>query len=292
MATSGSTDFTVTRNELIRDAALLIGAVRASQTMNAQMVTDFARRLNAMAKHWQGKGLHVWTVSEATLFPQPNQQQYALSSASGSDHATQSFVSTTLSAAAGMGVVLDGDATVATADRVDVVADAGASLNGTTSVGSAAAMIFSDAMTNGGDLSFSNATLAANTIGNTGVLGGFGSIEAATTTNDNRSQRSSIEPNIESASGSRCRSIPDSAGADLDLEPFELAQIGDPVRQRRDVLDEREAGASQFLLFRHNENVVEEPVDRLAQIDQHLAQCGDSVIGFRHPFCGPGVGRQ
>lgn len=100
MATSSSSNFTRTRDQICHAAARKILALRAGATMPAQMMTDFSEALNAMVKHWQGRGLHVWTVEEATLFLQNDQIAYALSSASGSDHATQSHVETTLSAAA------------------------------------------------------------------------------------------------------------------------------------------------------------------------------------------------
>ena len=103
MSTSGSSDFNVTRNEIIRAAAVLIGAVKASATLSSLIVSDFALALNAMVKRWAAKGLHVWTVAEATLFLLEDQTSYVLSTASTSDHATESFVETTLSAAAASG---------------------------------------------------------------------------------------------------------------------------------------------------------------------------------------------
>jgi hypothetical protein len=47
MATSGTSSFTMTRDEICRDAALNIGAVRGSETMSSVMLTDFVRGLNA-----------------------------------------------------------------------------------------------------------------------------------------------------------------------------------------------------------------------------------------------------
>ena len=75
MATSGTSILTATRDQIIRQAGLLIQAFGAGLTPSATTVNDFAFNLNAMVKRWQAKGIHIWTVSEATLFPQPGQYQ-------------------------------------------------------------------------------------------------------------------------------------------------------------------------------------------------------------------------
>lgn len=108
MATSGTADFNLTRNKIIRAAARKIQAVRAGSVMGAAMIADFDEALNAMVKHWQATpGLHVWTVAEATLFPVPGQVQYPISNAASSAHATQTYVKTEISAneAAGQNVI-------------------------------------------------------------------------------------------------------------------------------------------------------------------------------------------
>lgn len=98
MATSGSSDFAMTRNEIIRAAARKINAVRSGATMGNAMIKDFDQALNAMVKQWQVEGLHVWTVTEATLFPQAGQIQYPLSNAVSSANATQQYTQTEISA--------------------------------------------------------------------------------------------------------------------------------------------------------------------------------------------------
>lgn len=99
MATSGTSSFTRTRDQICHAAGRKIGAIRAGETMSNSMLTDFVESLNVMVKHWQGRGLHVYTTTEATLFPQVNQIRYALA-LNGADHATQSYVATATSAAA------------------------------------------------------------------------------------------------------------------------------------------------------------------------------------------------
>jgi hypothetical protein len=99
MATSGTSSFTRARDQICHTAGRKIGAIRAGETMSNSMLTDFVEGLNLLVKHWQGKGLHVWTVTEATLFPQVAQVRYALA-LTGADHATRSFVATTAAVAA------------------------------------------------------------------------------------------------------------------------------------------------------------------------------------------------
>lgn len=130
MATSGSSDFNVVRDDLIKDALLLLGAIRGSETPNAKLVSDGARLLNAMVKHWQGRQLHVWTVTEATLFPQPGQVKYAISNASSSDHvtSTSSFVKTEIATAASSGastITVDSDTGISDGDYIGIVVDDG-----------------------------------------------------------------------------------------------------------------------------------------------------------------------
>jgi hypothetical protein len=128
MTTSGTSSFNVVRDDIIKAAARKIGAIRATQTPNAQMVTDFAQALNALVKHWQAKGLHVWTETEATLFPQAGQTRYAISDASSSDHATQSYVATLLSAVAASSattITVDSITGISSGDHIGVVLDDG-----------------------------------------------------------------------------------------------------------------------------------------------------------------------
>jgi hypothetical protein len=103
MTVSGSSDFNRTRNQIIARSGRIVGAVRAGATLGAQEVLDFSEALNAMVKRWQATpNMRVWTVTEGTLFPQASQSRYALGSAS-TDHATESYVTTNLSAAASSG---------------------------------------------------------------------------------------------------------------------------------------------------------------------------------------------
>ncbi len=97
MSTSGSYSHTRNRDQIIGDALRKIGAIASGETPDSQTVDDAAAALNGMVRHWQGIGIHIWTMAEATLFLQADQVQYTLSSTS-TDHCTESYVQTTLTA--------------------------------------------------------------------------------------------------------------------------------------------------------------------------------------------------
>lgn len=109
MTTSGTTTFSLNRDQLIRSALRKIGAFESGETPDDDSVRDASDALNAMVKHWQGNGVHIWTTQEAILFPQIGQVRYTLGSSS-SDRVTALDVETALTSAAALGastVVLD-----------------------------------------------------------------------------------------------------------------------------------------------------------------------------------------
>lgn len=98
MTTSGVDNYNPAVYSIITASLRKIGAIGSGETPGAQLVTDALQAMNGLAKEWDAIGIHVWTETEATLFLQPNQVQYALGPTS-SDHATQSWVGTSLSLA-------------------------------------------------------------------------------------------------------------------------------------------------------------------------------------------------
>lgn len=102
MATSGSTNFNRTRNQIIQDAYRLLNIYDPDEEMTAQDL-DFANvTLNTLIKHWQNMGLNLWILTEGTLFLEQGTKNYTLSDASTSAKAclTSDAFITTLSAAA------------------------------------------------------------------------------------------------------------------------------------------------------------------------------------------------
>ena len=67
MSTSGSTDFNVTRDQLIAGALRIVGAIAQGETPNATMVTEASESLNMLVKAWQADGMPIWVTKEYTL---------------------------------------------------------------------------------------------------------------------------------------------------------------------------------------------------------------------------------
>lgn len=78
MATSGSVDFTTNRDELIKDALLLIGELGEEEEPTAFQIAYGSRVLNKMAKAWQAHGLQLWKILQATVTPVTGDYQYTL----------------------------------------------------------------------------------------------------------------------------------------------------------------------------------------------------------------------
>lgn len=127
MATSGTSVFNATRNEVIRQAALQVNALGAGRTMGAQMLSDFDFMLNAMVKTWQAEGLHVWTTTEGTLFPVAGQTRYGAGNGA-TDHIAQTYYETSLSAAEAAGQTIlsaTSTANMTVSDNIGIVLDDG-----------------------------------------------------------------------------------------------------------------------------------------------------------------------
>lgn len=123
MATSGSYVFSVTRDQLIRNAMLCIGALDGVEGPEPQEVTDCSMFLNMLVKQWQGiqdfaPGLKMWKRKRGELFLSNTTGQYSLGPSG--DNWTNSYSSRTLTSAA-----------VASATTLAVSSIAGA-LNGDT----------------------------------------------------------------------------------------------------------------------------------------------------------------
>lgn len=132
MATSGTSTFNYTRDQIIKAALRKIGAIETGETPSSSLLNDTADALNMMVKEWNTLGIHLWTESEGILFLQSNQAQYSLGTGSG-DHATQTnppnFVQTTLAssiASASGTVTLTSAANILNGDQIGIVMDHGA----------------------------------------------------------------------------------------------------------------------------------------------------------------------
>lgn len=152
MATSGSSDFALTGNEIIRAAARKIQAVRAGASMNTQAIQDWRQALNSMVKHWQADDLHVWTVSEGVLITKQDQFKYALSDASSSAHACfeDDFVQVEIAADAAAGALtidVDDTTDIAAADTIAIELDDGSIQFSTVASKTSSSVTIADALT-------------------------------------------------------------------------------------------------------------------------------------------------
>lgn len=108
MATSGSTNFSVTALDIINQAFSKIGVKGAEQALTTAETQDGLDSLNLMVKAWQAQRLHLWTKEEGVLFLDVGKTDYNLGV--GGDEATlfDDFVSTsTTTAEAALSTVIE-----------------------------------------------------------------------------------------------------------------------------------------------------------------------------------------
>lgn len=103
MSTSGSYNFFIRRNELVKASMRGIRALRAGRDPTADQITDFSQSLNLMLKQWQGKpdfarGLKLFSRKRLHLFLAKGQQRYTIGPATGDARCTELFGRTTISA--------------------------------------------------------------------------------------------------------------------------------------------------------------------------------------------------
>lgn len=149
MATSGSSDFAVTRDDIINMAARKIQAAGIGITMSADMRADFAMGLNSMVKAWAAKQLHIWTVSEAILFPQVSQVKYGMGTGA-TDHVTGTYYQTTISANEALAqttISLTSTANITAADKIGIVQDDGTVLWSTVTSKTSTTVLIANALT-------------------------------------------------------------------------------------------------------------------------------------------------
>ncbi len=95
MATSGSTNFTQTRNEIITDALTLLGVYRPGGTVVTADLNFCSNILNKLVKGWERQGIHLWTECEGALYFTNAKNTYSLVTGAG-DRAGKDGLQTTL----------------------------------------------------------------------------------------------------------------------------------------------------------------------------------------------------
>ena len=126
MATSGSTNYNLTRDQIITRALRILGVLEGGESASASDHADAVIALETVVKFWMAAGFKLWKIEEATVFLEPGQSKYTLSSTG--DHAAISTVKTELSADAASGATslsVDSITGISTADNIGVVLDDG-----------------------------------------------------------------------------------------------------------------------------------------------------------------------
>lgn len=94
MASSGSTNFAVTRDVLAKDSLVDIGAVAQEDSVSGAVMAHAVRLLNMMLKAWQADGMHLWKIRPFTVFLQKGTNSYSLGTTG--THATLSYIDTAM----------------------------------------------------------------------------------------------------------------------------------------------------------------------------------------------------
>ena len=126
MATSGSVDFSLNRDELIKRSLRILGVLDFNETPTADQVNDASITLNMMVKSWQAAGYNLWRYQEATLFMTEGTNSYTLSSTGA--RCTESYVTTAVATAASstdLTIDVDSIAGISSGDFIGVFLDGG-----------------------------------------------------------------------------------------------------------------------------------------------------------------------
>lgn len=73
-----STNYSVTRDQIISSALRKLGVLELGDTPDANTVTNSAQTLNLMIKYWMTSGIKLWTVTEYTLPLVASQTSYTI----------------------------------------------------------------------------------------------------------------------------------------------------------------------------------------------------------------------
>ena len=67
MTTSNSTNFTVTREDIINRALRLIGVLAQGETASTDQVSEANIALNSLVKAWQADGMSLWAIKQYSV---------------------------------------------------------------------------------------------------------------------------------------------------------------------------------------------------------------------------------
>jgi hypothetical protein len=130
MATSGSFDFNLTRDDAIEVAMRHCGRLADGQTPSANELTDVGKVLNAMLKSWPNEGTQLHLQQKIYLFPAVATNDFTLhQTAASSNECTTAFFADTLAAALAASAtavtLTDTDVNSLDGDRIGIMMDTG-----------------------------------------------------------------------------------------------------------------------------------------------------------------------
>ena len=78
MATSNSTDFSVTRDSIISRALRILGVLPQGVTATATQISEAAESLNGLVKSLESDGMPLWGIKEYSLTPVVSTRSYRM----------------------------------------------------------------------------------------------------------------------------------------------------------------------------------------------------------------------
>ncbi len=94
MTTSGSIDFSVSRDNILTDALIIVGAVGPDDSVPTAWTTHAARQLNKLVKALGAKRIGLWARKTGYVLPVSSTNSTSLGASGG--HATLAYTQTTL----------------------------------------------------------------------------------------------------------------------------------------------------------------------------------------------------
>lgn len=76
--TTGTYSWNLNTYKIISGSLRLLGAIQTGESVEADEYEDCLEALNALTKHLQSSGIHVWSEVDVTLFLQPGQNRYVI----------------------------------------------------------------------------------------------------------------------------------------------------------------------------------------------------------------------
>lgn len=127
MTTSGSSNWTQTRDQIIKRALRQCQVIASGETPTADAMADAVTAMNALIKQWNATGIHLWTETEAILFLVAGQNKYMLGPDS-TEHVSQDYAQVSLSAtalAAATSITVTDASDILASDHIGIVLDDG-----------------------------------------------------------------------------------------------------------------------------------------------------------------------